>query len=155
MDPFAELERLVPPAGLLGYLNFSQGKPDPRWQRQLNEAYRFFAEHGRGPETSPSAEPWKDLHVWLANRLEQLRASGATVHRRQLRQLDRLTPGELPLARLAAQGFGDREIAALLLLGPQTVRAQLAGLLAKLGITTRAELSTVDLDDSPDRPLTP
>src|SRR5262245_31352044 len=37
--------RLAPPVAqaLLGYVNFSDGRPDPRWQRQLDDA---FAAHG-------------------------------------------------------------------------------------------------------------
>src|SRR5687768_2833511 len=68
-DLHEELDRRVPASGLLGYLNFSQGKPDPRWQRQLDEAYRFFDERG-------VAAPWRAIRDWLTDRLETLRAAG-------------------------------------------------------------------------------
>lgn len=73
-DLHAELERQVPAAGLLGYLNFSQGKPDPRWQRQLEQAFCFVADRG-------AAEPWRAVHAWLAERLQAVHASGAAAFR--------------------------------------------------------------------------
>lgn len=59
---------------LLGYLNFSDGRPDPRWQRQLNEAYRHFLEQGE-------AEPWHALRHWLTTQLHELHQSGASAFR--------------------------------------------------------------------------
>ena len=42
MDPrHAELEQVVSASALLGYLNFSNGRPDPRWQKQLDDAYAY------------------------------------------------------------------------------------------------------------------
>src|SRR5438309_2855682 len=73
-ERFADLDRAVAASGLLGYLNFSQGKPDPRWQRQLNDAYAFLAGHD-------VAEPWNELVGWLVVKLEALRASGAGAFR--------------------------------------------------------------------------
>lgn len=69
-----DLEQKVAPSALLGYLNFSDGRPDPRWQRQLNEAVRFFAERG-------DAEPWHLLHQWLTTRLGELHQGGAAAFR--------------------------------------------------------------------------
>src|SRR5207244_3204157 len=48
--------------------------PDPRWQRQLNDAYAFLADHD-------VAEPWNELVQWLVVKLEALRASGAGAFR--------------------------------------------------------------------------
>src|SRR6516225_4228804 len=36
-ERFAELDRAVPLQGLLGYLNFAAGKPDARFEKQLND----------------------------------------------------------------------------------------------------------------------
>jgi hypothetical protein len=69
-----ELEKVVPPAGLLGYLNFSDGRPDPRWQKQLNDAFAFLAEHGE-------TEPWRALAEWLDRSAIALQGSGAAAFR--------------------------------------------------------------------------
>src|SRR5256885_13599248 len=50
--------------GILGSLNFGAGRPDPRFQRQLNEAYTALAERG-------SAAPWQDLHQHLQAELRR------------------------------------------------------------------------------------
>ncbi len=68
-ERFAELDRVAAGPALLGYLNFSDGKPDPRWQRQLNDAYASLAQHG-------AAEPWTELLRWLSATLQRVGASG-------------------------------------------------------------------------------
>ena len=45
-ERYAQLEQAVWHSGLLGWLNFSDGRPDPRWQKQLNDAYASLAEQG-------------------------------------------------------------------------------------------------------------
>jgi hypothetical protein len=37
-DVLAALDRAVPLQGPLGYLNFSEGRPDPRFQKQISDA---------------------------------------------------------------------------------------------------------------------
>src|SRR5262249_17981292 len=64
----------TPAAGLLGYLNFSDGRPDPRWQRGLNDAFAFFAKRG-------DAEPWLALCRWLSVRLADLQTGGTAAFR--------------------------------------------------------------------------
>ena len=51
-----------------------------------------------------------------------------------------LTPSEERVARLAASGLTNREVAASLIVSPKTVEAQLARAYRKLGIHSRAEL---------------
>src|SRR5262245_10591820 len=68
-DLAVALERVVPLQGPLGYLNFSEGKPDTRFQKQLSDACGFLAEQG-------ATEPWQALHDCLHARLEQLRQQG-------------------------------------------------------------------------------
>jgi hypothetical protein len=76
-DRHAQLE---PPAAqaLLGYLNLSDGRPDPRWQRQLDDAFARFARAGRAPEGS---RPWDDLLDALRAHLDQLHTSGSAAFR--------------------------------------------------------------------------
>ncbi len=70
----AQLEQIVSVSALLGYLNFSDGRPDPRWQKQLNDAYAFLAEQG---ET-----PWEEaLFAWLSARLRELHEGGSAAFR--------------------------------------------------------------------------
>src|SRR5688572_7602595 len=69
-ERFGELDQLVDPAKLLGYLNFSDGRPDPRWQKLVNDAFALLATHGE-------PQPWLALPEWLAARLDTLHAGGA------------------------------------------------------------------------------
>ena len=55
-------------------------------------------------------------------------------------RVEALTPGELRVARLAAAGQANREIALALYITLKTVEGHLARGYAKLGITGRAEL---------------
>jgi hypothetical protein len=73
-DRVVELERAAPLAGLLGYLNFSDGRPDPRWQKQLNDAYALFA--GRG-----DSAPWVALFEAMHGGLRRLQAAGTAAFR--------------------------------------------------------------------------
>jgi hypothetical protein len=68
-DRRAQLEQSVSASALLGYLNFSDGRPDPRWQKRLNDAYAFLAAPGE-------AAPWQALLDWLADSLRRLHAEG-------------------------------------------------------------------------------
>jgi hypothetical protein len=55
--------------GVLGYLNFSEGRPDPRVARQIDDAYASLAEQG-------VPEPWGVLHDWLRADLAALASAG-------------------------------------------------------------------------------
>jgi DNA-binding NarL/FixJ family response regulator len=69
---------------------------------------------------------------------EKARSELARTHVRQAP--DQLTPSEVQVARLAAAGLRNREIADRLFLSPRTVEANLARAYRKLGIRSRAEL---------------
>src|SRR5581483_11327939 len=68
------LEQAVPLQTLLGYVNFSEGRADPRFQKQLNAAFAFLAQNG-------SDKPWHDLHLVLAAALEKFHNSGTAAFR--------------------------------------------------------------------------
>jgi DNA-binding CsgD family transcriptional regulator len=52
-----------------------------------------------------------------------------------------LTPAELDVARLVADGLPNREIADKLFVSPRTVQAHLTHVYGKLGITSRVQLA--------------
>ncbi|WP_228000842.1 ATP-binding protein [Nocardia australiensis] len=60
--------------------------------------------------------------------------------------LARLTPQELQIVRLAAQGMSNRDIAAQLFLSPRTVGHHLYKAYPKLDVQSRAELANLPLD---------
>lgn len=83
------------------------------------------------------ASPW-------AERAEQeLRASGVTSRRRGAEGRDQLSPQELEIARMAAEGLTNREIGERLYLSSRTVGSHLYRVFPKLGICSRAELGGV------------
>lgn len=82
------------------------------------------------------ARPWAD------RARAELRASGERV-RRNPDARDQLTPQELQIAQLAADGLSNREIGERLFLSPRTISTHLYRIFPKLGVTGRAELSRV------------
>ncbi|MEV7613271.1 LuxR family transcriptional regulator [Streptomyces sp. NPDC089799] len=96
-------------------------------------------------------EVFERLHAtpWADRTRAELRAAGesavpAVPTARAL--ADRLTPQELQVVRLAAEGRSSREIAALLFLSPRTVEHHLYKAYPKLGVRSRTELARLDLD---------
>src|SRR3954468_19034782 len=71
---FHELSRKTDPAKLLGYLNFSDGRPDPRFQKGLADAGAHLIESG-------DAAPWVTLPQWLSHELDQLVAADSAAFR--------------------------------------------------------------------------
>jgi len=80
---------------------------------------------------------------------QELRASGETARRRVPEAWARLTPQELQIAQLAADGLTNREIGERLYLSHRTVGSHLYRLFPKLGITTRSQLAAA-LATAPD-----
>ncbi len=71
---------------------------------------------------------------------QELRASGEVSRRRVDQPWDRLTPQELAIAQLAAQGLTNRQIGEKLYLSHRTVGFHLHRIFPKLGITSRNQL---------------
>jgi DNA-binding CsgD family transcriptional regulator len=74
---------------------------------------------------------------------EELKAAGARPRRDWRRGVESLTPAELRVARLAAGGRTNREIAQALYVTVKTVEGHLARVYAKLDINGRAQLAPV------------
>jgi DNA-binding CsgD family transcriptional regulator len=70
----------------------------------------------------------------------ELRASGETVRRRDPAAWAQLSPQELQIAQLAADGLSNREIGEQLYLSHRTVESHLYRVFPKLGVTSRAQL---------------
>jgi len=80
------------------------------------------------------AIPWGDR----ARR--ELRAAGEASRHRDPDARDQLTPHELQIAQLAAEGLTNREIGQRLYLSHRTVSSHLHRIFPKLGVTSRSEL---------------
>jgi DNA-binding CsgD family transcriptional regulator len=86
---------------------------------------------------------------WAARADRELRATGERARRRHPSAIDQqLTPQELAICRLVAEGLTDREIGAQLFLAPGTIDYHLRKVFPKLGIDSRAELVLLDLGAS-------
>jgi DNA-binding CsgD family transcriptional regulator len=93
---------------------------------QLNAALTIFERLG--------ARPWVDRAT------AELRATGQTKPRAGDIVLDRLTPQEFEIARLAASGLTNKQIGERLFLSHRTVGGHLHRAFPKLGVATRAAL---------------
>ena len=108
---------------------------------QLRAALETFERFG--------AAPWADRAT------AELRASGETARRREPGAADQLTPQELQVAQLVAEGLSNKEVAAQLFLSPRTIDAHLRSVFAKLDVTSRTQLARMPLGaDEPVATLT-
>jgi DNA-binding CsgD family transcriptional regulator len=82
---------------------------------------------------------------WTERARGELRASGQTSRKRDPSTFDQLTPQEARIARFASAGDSNPDIAAKLFLSRRTVEYHLHKVFTKLGVTSRAELTAVDL----------
>jgi DNA-binding CsgD family transcriptional regulator len=117
----------------LAYGQWLRREPDAR--DQLSAALYAFEEHG--------AEEWANQAA------AELRAAGVPTGRRPRAGRPGagvLTPQELQIARLAADGLTNKEIADRIYLSHRTVGAHLYKIFPKLGITNRAQLREVMTD---------
>jgi DNA-binding CsgD family transcriptional regulator len=95
----------------------------------LREALNTFERLG--------AEPW------AARALNELAATGEKARKRDVSGIRQLTPQELQIALVVAQGATNREAAAQLFLSPKTVEAHLSSAYRKLGARSRTELARI------------
>jgi DNA-binding CsgD family transcriptional regulator len=102
---------------------------------------------GRRTEARAQLERGLDLaHHWGAHRIAsraraELVAAGAKPRRDAMTGRDALTAGELRVARLAAAGRTNREIAQSLFITTKTASAHLSRVYRKLHITRRDQLA--------------
>jgi DNA-binding CsgD family transcriptional regulator len=119
----------------------------PFERARLQHAYgAWLRRHRRAGESRPhlraATNAFDALGIvpWADRARAELRASGESV-RRDPDARDRLTPQELQISHLAADGLSNRDIAERLFLSPRTVSTHLYRIFPKLGVTSRAELA--------------
>ena len=95
-------------------------------RQQLRAAYTMLSDMG--------------MEAFAERAHRELLATGETVRKRTVATLDELTPQEVQVGRLAADGQTNPEIAAQLFLSPRTVEWHLSKVFGKLGIGSRREL---------------
>jgi DNA-binding CsgD family transcriptional regulator len=98
-----------------------------RSRRELRAALEAFERLGATP--------------WAEQARSELAATGETARRRDPSTLDDLTPQELQVALLLAEGRTTRQAAAALFLSPKTVEYHLRNVYRKLGIASRDQLA--------------
>jgi DNA-binding CsgD family transcriptional regulator len=77
---------------------------------------------------------------WSERARRELRAAGEASQRRDPDARDQLTPHELQIAQLAAEGLTNREIGQRLYLSHRTISSHLHRIFPKLGVASRSEL---------------
>lgn len=85
-----------------------------------------------------------DARPWIERTTAELRAAGVTVADSAAPEaVADLTPQELEIAQLAAEGLTNRDIGARLYLSPRTIGFHLHKIFPKFGITGRTQLRDV------------
>jgi DNA-binding CsgD family transcriptional regulator len=110
-------------------LRRTQRRSDAR--PQLRAALAIFHDLG--------AEPY------VARAEQELRASGETARKRDPSTLTHLTPMELQVAQLVADGMSNKEAATHCWISPRTVAFHLRNVFAKTGVSSRGELARLGL----------
>ncbi|MEV4411441.1 AAA family ATPase [Catellatospora sp. NPDC049609] len=78
---------------------------------------------------------------WAERARHELRATGETARKKEAAPEERLTAQELRIARMAAEGAPNKEIAAQLFLSHRTVEYHLYKIFPKLGVASRTDLA--------------
>ncbi len=82
VERFDELEKWVSLPSLLGYVNYSTGRPDVRFQKGFNDAHGWLEKHG---ETTP----WLRLPAILRQVLHRLHQEGVAAYQ-DIQQADHI-----------------------------------------------------------------
>ncbi len=148
--------------GLLGAVSLYRASPRS-YERALacEDAAVALAEAGRMDEVEALADEALSVYVELraerdiARTHGRLRGAGVRRARRGSRARDAtgwgsLTPSELRVAELAAQGLSNREIAERLMLSRHTVVTHVSNVLRKLELRSRLELAAARAADRRD-----
>jgi DNA-binding CsgD family transcriptional regulator len=125
---------------------------DARDRRPLNRARTslLLGEHLRRERRRAEARPYLRDSLdtfervgaapWEKRARAELRATGETARKREPASVTQLTPQQVQIAGLVAEGATNKEVAAQLFLSPRTVDYHLRRVFTKLEISSRAEL---------------
>jgi DNA-binding CsgD family transcriptional regulator len=114
--------------------------------RTLFSYGRWLRRHRRGADSrGPLRAAVESFDVlgaasWGRRARQELRATGERLGPRTPEARDRLTPQELQIAELAAEGLANREIGQRLFLSHRTIGSHLYRIFPKLEITSRSQL---------------
>jgi len=114
--------------------------------RRRNAASRVPLRAAREAFDALGVRPWSD------RARQRLRATGETSRPQSAWAWDQLTPQELQIAQMAADGLSNREIGQMLYLSPRTIGSHLYRAYPKLGISSRAQLRSRLHSQDQDRP---
>jgi DNA-binding CsgD family transcriptional regulator len=110
-----------------------------RRSKQIREARELLRAAREGFD-SLGADPWAE------RAREELRAAGVPGRAAGPTAWSSLSAQELQIARMAAEGLSNRQIAERLYLSPRTVASHLYRIFPKLGVTSRVQLTALSLD---------
>jgi DNA-binding CsgD family transcriptional regulator len=96
-------------------------------RQELRTAYEMFTDFG--------------MEAFAERARVELQATGERARKRTVDTVDQLTPQEAQIARLAATGDTNREIAAQLFISPSTVEYHLRKVFRKLDVKSRTQLA--------------
>jgi DNA-binding CsgD family transcriptional regulator len=121
--------------------------PWPLLRSRTQLAYgEWLRRHRRSLESRDHLRAARDMFdalgaiPWGERARRELRAAGEASRRRDPDARDQLTPHELQIARMAAEGLTNREIGQRLYLSHRTVSSHLHRIFPKLGVASRSEL---------------
>ena len=85
---------------------------------------------------------------WAAKAVRELRSSGGRAQRGPRARSDELTPQQMQIAAMVAEGRTNRNIADSLFLSPKTIEFHLGHVFRKLDVSNRTELTRAMLTSS-------
>lgn len=137
-------------------LHEDDGQPFERARTHLAYAERLRRVRQRAearPHLTAALEIFDRLGAkpWSARAAAEMTATGGPTGPRaeQTAGADELTPSELKIALLVAQGMTNREVAASLFLSPKTVEHHLSHIYRKLDVRSRTQLARLFAEERP------
>jgi DNA-binding CsgD family transcriptional regulator len=142
-------------------LHADDGQPFERARTQLAYAERLRRVKQRAdarPFLNDALATFERLGAkpWIARAQAELQATGGPSGPREeaaVSRADELTPSELKIALLVAQGLTNREVAGSLFLSPKTVEHHLSSIYRKLDVRSRTQLARLFAEERPPAPV--